>query len=378
MNYKILHFADLHLDASFAGTGLTGLEARKHREHLREALKRILDMTAAKKVNAVTIAGDLFEQERFTRDTGGFLISQFRRIAPVKIFIAPGNHDPFVADSLYRFLHWPANVTIFQAGEFTPVQLTQGVMLWGLAHQSPSVRKKPLENFKVAGAGKHILLFHGSDMSGVPEGKKTHAPFLPAELQNSGADLALLGHYHRGKLHRQDSGEYFYPGSPEPLGFGEENGHSVGLITATDDQIETEIIPVNRWNFKIGNVDVSAANSREDVKESVEKWLRENVDETTYTKIKLTGSPAPEIETDLEILQEQIQSFCAFCLLTDETLPGFDFAGLAAEKTVRGEFVKNFLARIEAAEESEKQHLTKALTYGLMAFAGKGIVQDEE
>ena len=92
MNYKILHFADLHLDASFAGTGLSGLEARKHREHLREALKRMLDLALKKEVNAVTIAGDLFEQERFSRDTGEFLLSQFRRIAPVKVFIAPGNH----------------------------------------------------------------------------------------------------------------------------------------------------------------------------------------------------------------------------------------------------------------------------------------------
>jgi len=377
MNYKILHFADLHLDASFAGTGLSGLEARKHREHLREALKRILDLAPEKEVNAITIAGDLFEQDRFTRDTGEFLISQFRRIAPVKVFIAPGNHDPFVAESLYRFLPGPANVTIFQAGEFTPIQLTQGLTLWGLAHQSPSVRKRLLENFKVAGSGKHILLFHGSDMSSVPDGKKTHAPFLPADLHRSEADLALIGHYHRAKLHRENGTEFLYPGSPEPLGFGEEDGHTIGLVTITDQQIETEIIPVNRWKFITGNVDISAAGSREDVKAYVENWLRKNADETTYAKIRLTGSPAPEIETDLEILQDQIQPLCTFCLLTDETHPGFDFADLAEEKTVRGEFVRDFLARIEAAGGAEKQKLEKALTYGLLAFAGKEIVRDE-
>ena len=108
--YQILHFADLHLDASFAGTGFPSINARKYRENIREALVRILDFAKKKNVQAITIAGDLYEQERFSRDTGEFLVNNFKKIAPIQIFISPGNHDPFVSDSLYQFLEWPENV----------------------------------------------------------------------------------------------------------------------------------------------------------------------------------------------------------------------------------------------------------------------------
>ena len=45
---RILHFADLHLDRSFAGLGMASSEASKRREELRAVLRRIVDLVRSR------------------------------------------------------------------------------------------------------------------------------------------------------------------------------------------------------------------------------------------------------------------------------------------------------------------------------------------
>jgi len=372
--FQILHFADLHLDVSFAGIGFPSLNARKYRENIREALVRILDLAKEKNVQAITIAGDLYEQERFTRDTGEFLINQFQNVNPIKIFIAPGNHDPFVSDSLYQFLDWPENVTIFKTPEFTPVRLNSDITLWGMAHNSPSFRKNPLDNFSVPENGQHILLFHGSDTSSIPVGKTTHAPFIPEYFIKTGANLALVGHYHNGKLKSKEEQKLFYPGSPEPLGFGENNVHSVGLVTIENDKYDLEIQSINKFQFISQEINISKMNSSDQVKSEVENWAKLTGKETIYLKVNLVGEMASHIKLELEILNERMNEYCPFGLVVDQTHPEIDVLAIAEEKTVRGEFVRTMLAKIENTNEEEKDSLERTLHYGLMAFEGSSIL----
>ena len=209
---RILHFADLHLDSSFAGLGFPSLVARQYREVLRESLLRIIDLALDKKVDVVTIGGDLYEHERFSKDTGEFLRSQMQRLRGIKVYIAPGNHDPWMPESLYQYIDWSPNVHIFQGTTFTPIRLQSDVTLWGMAHCSFSNHKNPMANFKVDGSGKNVLLFHGSEMSNIDPQKGRHAPFNIENLVESGADIALLGHYHRGKIEEESGVKYVYPG----------------------------------------------------------------------------------------------------------------------------------------------------------------------
>ncbi|MBN2004214.1 MAG: metallophosphoesterase [Anaerolineae bacterium] len=91
---KLLHLSNLHFDAAFPALGPT-----RHAD-LRAALGRILALARERKVDAVTIAGDLYEQEYAPPDTAAFLAQQFARLAPIRVFIAPGARDPYTNDSL--------------------------------------------------------------------------------------------------------------------------------------------------------------------------------------------------------------------------------------------------------------------------------------
>src|SRR6266487_3296632 len=104
--FRIIHLSDLHLDTSFAISGLPAAAGAWRRADLRATLGRILALARERRVDAVTIAGDLYEQEYALPDTADFLVQQLAKLAPIRVFIAPGKSDPHTNDSLYALTRW--------------------------------------------------------------------------------------------------------------------------------------------------------------------------------------------------------------------------------------------------------------------------------
>lgn len=256
MMYRILHFADLHLDASFASAGMTPSVARQRRGDLRTALKRLINKTKELGVSAITIGGDLYEYERVSSDTINFLKAQFESIAPIPVIIAPGNHDPYLPGSPYRQIEWSSNVFVFSTPELSPHELSSEITLWGAAHDSPSFRVNLFERFKVPRSGIQIILLHASDTTRVPAGKDAHCPFTPKQIAQSGAKFSLFGHYHKALLEPTHKPLYSYPGSPEPLGFDEEGTHYALLAEVVDERVSAELIPVNAVEYRKVDIDI--------------------------------------------------------------------------------------------------------------------------
>src|SRR5438270_13264750 len=92
---RLLHFADLHLDRSFAGERLYGVGAQRRREDLRTGLQRIVERAHEAQANLITCAGDLFEHDHVTRETASFVLHT-RVPAGMPVLIAPGHADPAV------------------------------------------------------------------------------------------------------------------------------------------------------------------------------------------------------------------------------------------------------------------------------------------
>src|SRR5436853_1557523 len=92
---RLLHFAALHLDRSFASERLYGVGAQRRREDLRAALQRIVERAREAQANLITCGGDLFEHDHVTRDTASFIV-QTLGDAGLPVLIAPGHADPAV------------------------------------------------------------------------------------------------------------------------------------------------------------------------------------------------------------------------------------------------------------------------------------------
>src|SRR5205085_1765987 len=91
---KLLHIADIHLDRVFHRAESRPAAVRRRGE-LRDALTRALALGKEREVDAVCIAGDVYEHEYVSEDTISFLRGAFAA-AGVPVLVTPGNHDPYL------------------------------------------------------------------------------------------------------------------------------------------------------------------------------------------------------------------------------------------------------------------------------------------
>lgn len=111
MSVKIVHAADFHLDSAFGA--LSGEQARQRRRESRELLTRLANYVNQNGVDVVLLAGDLFDSDTTYRETLEALSDALGAMR-ARVFIAPGNHDPYSAKSPYATLAWPENVHVFR------------------------------------------------------------------------------------------------------------------------------------------------------------------------------------------------------------------------------------------------------------------------
>lgn len=373
MAYRILHFADLHLDRAFGDLGrVSSPEGRARRNDLRQVLRQICDLALTQGVDALTIGGDLYESERVTTDTSNFLRMTFEELAPVRVVISPGNHDPYTPASLYRQTEWPSNVRIFTSPTLEPMNIDGGLEIWGAAHTSPASRDNLVKGVRVAAQGTHLLLLHASDTSRIPTDKPAHCPFEPQDIADAGFSVALLGHYHQTSDHMVGNSRYIYPGSPEPLGFDEEGERYAVLVDISEGDVEITPHKVNLKSYHNVTLDVTDAESSEDIRRRVADLPIGG--DANFVRVRLIGHVSPAVDLNAESLVDDCKDSFGFLYVLDETRPQYDLEVLSDELTVRGRFVTKLMSRMEqAASDKERLEFENALFDGLRALDGHEI-----
>jgi exonuclease SbcD len=358
---KFLHFADLHLDTQFAWAP-RDLAARR-RQALRDTLENILDLVEQEHVDVVLCAGDLYEQERFSPDTAEFLRKSFEAITPTPIYISPGNHDWYGPKSLYRAVAWSPNVHVFAEDHLEPVELTDGLTLWGAAHRAPANTDDFLNEFRVDRGGTNLALFHGSEQGGIrfeEEGKIPHAPFRASEIAACGLAHLFAGHYH----HPTDGPYHTYPGNPDPLSFGEVGER--GAVVATlqpDGTVVTERRKVARSVVHDLELDITGCTTFQEIRARVAESVGGLAG---AARITLFGELAPEVELDLPALRDRAPQLDALIPRVGRIFPGYDLEAIKNEQTVRGRFAREVCDQVQ--DETLRQGV---LVTGLRALAGR-------
>jgi DNA repair protein SbcD/Mre11 len=359
---KLLLFSDLHLDRAFRWAGER--TARKRRQALRDTLLQITRLAAEEKVDALLCGGDLYEHERFSADTGEFLRSTFERLHPIRVFIAPGNHDWYGPESLYRQVSWSPNVHVFSSDRLEPVELENGLILWGAAHRAPANTDGFLERFPGSGRqGVNLALFHGSEVNSLPtqeQGKIPHAPFKAPDIERCGLSHAFLGHFHSPRL----ADRFTYPGNPDPLDFGEQgNRGAVLAMVGGDGTVSREYRNVATSVVHDIDLDVTGCGSQQDVRDLL---LAQLLDLTGSVRVTLNGELRREAELLLPDLQELGPHLDGLVVRTGALHVSYDLASIVAQATVAGEFVREVTAADIPAEIRSRILIT-----GLRALDGR-------
>ncbi len=357
---RLLHFADLHLDTAFAWA--PPAVASKRRQAIRECLRAICRLAQEREVDVLTCGGDLYEQDRFTADTAEFVVQTFASVRPMPVLLVPGNHDWLAPASIYATGRWSPNVHIFSSDHLEGHDVA-GVTIWGAAHRAPANTDDFLYDFHAGGQGLNIGLFHASERSGLPlqpAGKEPHAAFFAHEISAAGLNHALLGHYHAPF----DGPDYTYPGNPEPFSFGEVGPRGAVLFEFVPGATPTrERIRVAQTSMDEIEVDVSGSASQQDV---VDRVAAAAAGRTGLLRISLQGEVSTSLSLDLAVLSHAAKGPEFVDFKTSGIRPAYDLDVIAAEKTVRGQFVRD--VRNADLEGDEKQ---RVLVTGLRALAGR-------
>jgi exonuclease SbcD len=358
----IVHAADLHLETTFPDVR----GGNRRRAALAEALVRIVDLALERRADVLTIGGDLFESERAGPQTARFLFEQFARFAK-PVFIAPGNHDPYASRSLYARDDIPANVRVFGEAAWDAIPLADDVTLYGFGH-TPAEPGRPFANARFDRSGVRIALVHGSDEDRCPPGKNPTAPYRTDEIANSGATIALSGHYHGGYVVDAADGPILaYPGSPEPIKFGENDSHGALVVSVKGTHVFVEPVAMARTRLIDVDVRLDGATSEHAVIAALEKALAK-YGSADYVRARLQGAIEHGTRIDTETLADRCGTLLGALEIIDKTIVP-DFAMLAREPNVLGHVVGDLLIRSREGDADAE----RALRYVVAAFEGADI-----
>jgi len=389
MPLSILHFSDLHLDTSFSESRLPPEIGRRCRESLRNTFVELFKIARERNADAVTIAGDLFENERVQPETLKFLAEHFSRLAPTPIFIAPGLRDHAGPHSAYRMQRWPPNVHVFLNNTLSERSFSSEYELWGAARLRDNDQENVLEGFVASGSGKiPILLLHAQvapparEESDQPPASRGDMLTLDG-IVHSGFSAALIGRQHQRFTFANSKCTIVCPGSPQPLGFDDVGEHgAVWIVLSPGNEALVEWLPLKSesskgLDFKTIDLSVDREKSAASLIDTLTQALRYQSLRDSFVRIRLIGSASPAINIDAKTLGAQIEHHCAYLQIENHIPPSaFQLESITRfgnEPTVRGAFVREMIAQRSAENASQKLH-QEALLYGIQAFEQENIV----
>lgn len=236
MPFRFIHTADIHLDSPLKSLALRDPALSDLiGTATRAVFVRIVELCLEEAVDALLIAGDLYDGDQTSMKTARFLAQQLQRLdaAGIPTFVIRGNHDAL--SRITRELALPPSVSVFGGRAEVRMVETGGrlVAIHGISFARPQASESLLDRFgpPVADA-VNIGMLHTS-LAGAP-GHDPYAPCSLADLQATGFDYWALGHIHiRAEYPGRTT--VVMPGMPQGRDIGEAGVKSVTLVTVADD-----------------------------------------------------------------------------------------------------------------------------------------------
>lgn len=158
---KFIHIADTHFDTPFTNLSLKNNFGKIRRIDQREIFKKIIQYIRENKIEYLFISGDFYEHEYIKKTTIEYINHLFEEIPQTQIFIAPGNHDPYLKNSMYYNFEWNDNVKIFTS-KIEKVT-TPDADIYGMGFEDFYHSGIDLDNIKIEDKNKiNIFITHGS------------------------------------------------------------------------------------------------------------------------------------------------------------------------------------------------------------------------
>lgn len=353
---KFVHMADMHFDIPFTVLNNRNKLGEQRRLEQREAFKRIIDYIKENNIEYLFIAGDLYENEYIRKSTIDYINNLFREIPNTKIYITPGNHDPYLKGSMYKTIKWNDNVKIFT----NKVEMVENedCNIYGFGFNDFYCAVSEVQDIVIENKEKlNILITHGTLNGGTIEDMQ-YNPLNKAKLKQIGFDYVALGHIHKPDYNSEKNQRIVYSGSPISMGFDELGKHGVIVGELTKETIKLEFLPIDKKEFKEKEIDISDLNN---IEELIEKLNSLNLDDGVYYKLILIGDK--NFEININHLFKYINNE-NIIKIKNKTELKINLNELSKENSLKGLFVKEILEELNK-ENYNKEILNDVLEIGL-------------
>ena len=335
---KFVHIADMHFDSPFVNLADKENLGELRRLEQRKIFKKVIDYIKENNIEYLFISGDLYENNYIKKTTIEYINNLFKQIPNTKIFISPGNHDPYIQNSYYNKFIWNENVKIFK-NKIEKIE-TEEANIYGYGFDDFYCTDCGIENLEPDNKNKlNILVIHGT-LNGASIEEKQYNSIKEDLLQEKGFDYVALGHIHKLYYNSYENQRIVYPGSTTALGFDEIGKHGMIVGELNKENIQLEFIPVDQTEFKIENIDVTGIISKEEL---IEKINELKFAENNLIEIYLIGKRNFEIDV-YEIYK--LISNEKIIKIKNKTKINYDLEKISQENTLRGIFVKKMLEKL--------------------------------
>ncbi|MBS2963569.1 DNA repair exonuclease [Actinocrinis puniceicyclus] len=312
---KLLHAADLHIDSP-----LRGLERYPDapvaaiRTATRRAMENLVQLALAEAVDAVLLAGDIYDGDWRGYDTGLFFQRQLGLLAEAQIpvYLVSGNHD--AESQISRNLTLPRNVHQFTTHQAEyAVDEKAGIAVHGQGYASRAVTDNLAAQYPRALPGLfNIGLLHTA-LDGRREGHAPYAPCSVEQLAALGYGYWALGHIHKREV-VSDQPHIVFSGNIQGRHAREAGPKGCTLVTVESGTVSVEErhLDVVRWAHL--QVDASSANDLDDACELVRRQLTEERDRADgrllAARVSVVGRSAAHTEVwrDHERLTHEVRT----------------------------------------------------------------------
>lgn len=314
-SYRFVHAADIHLDSPLRSLALRNPDlADLVGNATRRAFVRIVDLCLEERVDALLLAGDLYDGDQTSMKTARFLAEQIRRLhqAGIRVFAIRGNHDAL--SRITKELIFPDSVKVF-GGRAEAVAVDRAaedfpVAIHGLSFAQPHAPESLIAKFKSPVAGAvNIGIMHTS-LAGAT-GHDPYAPCSLADLQATGFQYWALGHVHKRSV-VEGTCSVVMPGMPQGRDINESGAKSVTLVTIRDDRsIHIEERFTSIAQFERISVDVTGLDDWRDLitamTHALERARGTVVSEHFVARLRLTGATplSWRVRRDLDLLKAE-------------------------------------------------------------------------
>jgi len=378
---RFVHTGDLHLDSPFLGIGQAAPEhvVSALRDATLRSWERIVALALDSEVDAVLVAGDVFEGANHTLRAQIAFRDGLQRLARRQIpsFVVTGNHDPL--SGWEPAIALPELAFRFGAADVASRPIVRDgieiARVHGISYAVRDVSQNLAARFKRDGDEPYAIGLLHANVGGI-EGYGNYAPCSISDLAASGMDYWALGHIHKHGVLRAADPTVVYCGNPQGRDPGETDPRGCYLVTVDDlGRAHPEFRPMDVVRWQRMAVPIEAIATEEALIEAIAGALESAVDaaeRSVVAIVTLTGRGPVHATLRrpgfLADLHDQVRGrfgagepFAWLESIRDATRPSIDIAARRESGDLLGEALREFSRSRAALRDGQEADLHELL-----------------